>query len=224
MLQTGAGIMFSRGHRIVRVPYDCCLPMIFDGEEFTMGVRAWTNGYDLYAPCKSFTYHPYNRKKRPPLFWENKDDGRAMKSQNRIKKILGMPLPPGQENNYDDTDIERYGLGKSRSFAKYLKVFGIDLVTKEIYNHCAEAFAGILHDRLHAYLRPNKRGINYEYVFIPSEHQDEDTEDEEGDDENVNKPKRKQSYLNVANKKESKKKMGDEDSGMRDVEVLEEDA
>ena len=32
----------NKGHRIVRVPYDGHLPMIFDGEEFTMGARAWT--------------------------------------------------------------------------------------------------------------------------------------------------------------------------------------
>eukprot|EP00486_Rosalina_sp_Unknown_P012409 CAMPEP_0201585660 /NCGR_PEP_ID=MMETSP0190_2-20130828/124320_1 /ASSEMBLY_ACC=CAM_ASM_000263 /TAXON_ID=37353 /ORGANISM="Rosalina sp." /LENGTH=69 /DNA_ID=CAMNT_0048032039 /DNA_START=1 /DNA_END=206 /DNA_ORIENTATION=+ len=69
--------------------------MIFDGEEFSMGVRAWTSGYDLYAPSKSFTYHPYNRKKRPPLFWENQDGGRSLKSQNRIKMVLGQALSPG---------------------------------------------------------------------------------------------------------------------------------
>jgi hypothetical protein len=55
-----AGVSFSRGHRIVRVPYDCCLPMIFDGEETSMAYRMWTHGYGedeswivlgLYVPC-----------------------------------------------------------------------------------------------------------------------------------------------------------------------------
>ena len=93
-----------------------------------------------------------------------------------------------------------------------MAVFGIDIEKKEIYNHCAEAFAGILHDRLHAYLRPNRRGINYEYVYIPSEHQDDDDEDDKGEgDDDLNKPKRKKSYLNIANQKEAKKKIaGDE--------------
>merc|ERR1712194_404268 len=67
----GAGISFSRGHRVLRVPYDCCLPMIFDGEEFSMAVRMWTWGYDFYTPRSSIVAHPYHRKKKPPLFFSN---------------------------------------------------------------------------------------------------------------------------------------------------------
>lgn len=196
------GIVFSRGHRIVRVPYDCCLPMIFDGEEFTMGVRAWTNGYDLYAPARSFTYHPYNRAKRPPLFWENQDGGRSKRSQNRIKKILGMPLDQGQEDNYDDTMLERYGLGTYRDFELYLKVFGIDLETKKVHRHCNDAFSGALHDRLHAFLRPNRRGINYDYVFIPGDHEDKDSGRDAG-----GRDKRRKKYLDVKERKKPKKRI-----------------
>ena len=43
-----AGFSFARGHRILRVPYDWHAPYIFDGEEMSLGVRAWTWGYDLY--------------------------------------------------------------------------------------------------------------------------------------------------------------------------------
>merc|ERR1712204_69895 len=115
----------------------------------------------------------------------------------------------GQETNYDSTQIERYGLGKQRKFETYLKVFGIDLETKQVYNHCPEAFAGILHDRLHAFLRPNKRGINYENVFVAEDAKNED--DERGNDEGENKkPKRKKSYLNVKEQKEPKRKIGDD--------------
>eukprot|EP01084_Bolivina_argentea_P056809 103905_1 len=205
----GAGIMFSRGHRIVRVPYDCCLPMIFDGEEFSMGARVWTHGYDLYAPYKSFAYHPYNRKKRPPLFWENQDGGRSQKSRNRIKKVLGMSLSRGQENNYDETDIDSYGLGTQRSFDLFLHVFGINLETKKVYNHCPEAFAGILHDRLHAFLRPNKRGINYQYVYVKEEEEDavEEVVLPAVQQKQKQKQKRKQSYLNVDQKQKKKKKI-----------------
>ena len=34
-----AGFSFSRGHRILRVPYDFYTPYVFDGEETSMGVR-----------------------------------------------------------------------------------------------------------------------------------------------------------------------------------------
>merc|ERR1712087_549750 len=98
--------------------------------------------------------------------------------------------------------------GKQRDFEMFLKVFGINLETKEIYNHCPEAFAGILHDRLHAFLRPNKRGINYQNVYVAEDTKGD--EDGEGEDENVEaksvKPKRKKSYLNVKDQKEPKRK------------------
>ena len=76
-----AGFAFSRGHFVLRVPYDPYLPMLFQvpldaegaantcfcahqpcrpplakymsvlqGEEISMGVRAFTHGYDFYAP------------------------------------------------------------------------------------------------------------------------------------------------------------------------------
>ena len=44
-----AGMSFSRGHFLHRVPYDGRLPMVFMGEEISIGIRGWTKGYDLYA-------------------------------------------------------------------------------------------------------------------------------------------------------------------------------
>lgn len=83
-----AGFSFARGHFTVRVPYDCCLPMMFQvhpnestsfiilnrnsqGEEIVIAVRAWTFGYDMYTPHNSVAFHFYHRKQRPPMFWEN---------------------------------------------------------------------------------------------------------------------------------------------------------
>jgi [Skp1-protein]-hydroxyproline N-acetylglucosaminyltransferase len=42
-----AGFSFARGHFVLQVPYDCCTPMLFQGEEIDIAVRAWTLGYDL---------------------------------------------------------------------------------------------------------------------------------------------------------------------------------
>ena len=36
----GAGIVFSRGHRVLRAPNDCCVPGIFNGEEFNVATRS----------------------------------------------------------------------------------------------------------------------------------------------------------------------------------------
>ena len=57
-----AGFSFSRGHFAVNVPYDPYLPMVFMGEEISMGVRAFTHGYDFYTPEKNVCFHTYVQK------------------------------------------------------------------------------------------------------------------------------------------------------------------
>lgn len=68
-----AGFSFSRGHFKVRVPYDAYQPMVFQGEEIAIGIRAFTHGYDLYAPKDSVVFHEYaeksSRRKKIHMFW-----------------------------------------------------------------------------------------------------------------------------------------------------------
>lgn len=72
-----AGYSFSRGHFVVNVPYDLYQPMIFQGEEMSIGIRGFTIGYDYYAMERSVCFHHYaigkNAKKRNKVkhFWEN---------------------------------------------------------------------------------------------------------------------------------------------------------
>ena len=58
-----AGFSFSRGHFAMNVPYDPYLPMVFMGEEISMGVRAFTHGYDVYSPEKNICFHTYVQHK-----------------------------------------------------------------------------------------------------------------------------------------------------------------
>lgn len=66
-----AGFSFSRGHRVLRVPYDFHTPYIFDGEEISMGIRAWTWGYDMYLMDRNIISHLYIPNGSPlrPVFW-----------------------------------------------------------------------------------------------------------------------------------------------------------
>ena len=72
-----AGYSFSRGHFVVNVPYDPYQPMIFQGEEMSIGIRGFSIGYDYYAPERSVCFHHYavgkNAKIRGKVhhFWEN---------------------------------------------------------------------------------------------------------------------------------------------------------
>lgn len=70
-----AGFSFGRGHFVVNVPYDFYQPMIFQGEEMSIGIRGFTIGYDYYAPQRSVCFHHYASKNADrnnvPHFWEN---------------------------------------------------------------------------------------------------------------------------------------------------------
>jgi hypothetical protein len=72
-----AGYSFSRGHFVVNVPYDLHQPMIFQGEEMSIGIRGFTVGYDFYAPERSVCFHHYAHGNKTPgrnkvkHFWEN---------------------------------------------------------------------------------------------------------------------------------------------------------
>ena len=72
-----AGWSFSRGHFVVNVPYDLYQPMIFMGEESSIGIRSFTYGYDHYAPQRSICFHTYANGKNAAArnkvkhFWEN---------------------------------------------------------------------------------------------------------------------------------------------------------
>eukprot|EP00471_Norrisiella_sphaerica_P011907 CAMPEP_0184500582 /NCGR_PEP_ID=MMETSP0113_2-20130426/45246_1 /TAXON_ID=91329 /ORGANISM="Norrisiella sphaerica, Strain BC52" /LENGTH=553 /DNA_ID=CAMNT_0026889003 /DNA_START=222 /DNA_END=1883 /DNA_ORIENTATION=- len=162
----GAGASFSKGHRIVRVPYDCCLSMMFTGEEISMATRMWTNGYDLYTFHHSVIYHQYLNSpgdKRPPMFWDNQSSHQndAQKSINRVKMLLGISQPPG---TYWDQDIEKYGLGDKRPVSKYFRLFGIDFARRIVKDNCPIVTSFQLHDKMIRHLRPDGKGIDYSNV------------------------------------------------------------
>lgn len=103
-----AGFSFSRGHFAVQVPYDQYQPMIFQGEEISIGIRGFTYGYDYYAPEKSILFHYYNhgkgeeKKEKVPKFWEHSDafEGVEEESKKRllgIIEMLGEPVPPKED-------------------------------------------------------------------------------------------------------------------------------
>jgi len=168
----GAGLMFNRGHRLKRVPYDCCLEQLFAGEEFSIAARAWTHGYDFYGPSEDFAFHPYNRpkKERPPTYlenWKDVDGGKKQASaKKRIRHILKMEeLPEHQRIPLNTDHIEEYGLGEKRELDDYLDVFSLELrVGAEEKNHCKDATRGVLHDNMHIFVRKNGRGIDFRYV------------------------------------------------------------
>ena len=167
-----AGFSFARGHFLINVKYDCCLPMVFMGEEISIGIRAWTHGYDLYAPQRSVLFHEYaqNSKRRGqvPKFWERggpdsqafqraKQQGNGGRSLKRLTALIGMA--PGT-TDYDKTLADVYGLGTKRDVQQFYDLFLIDVREKKAQPLCKFVEGGALHRQIHQkYVTPN--GIDY---------------------------------------------------------------
>jgi len=136
-----AGLSFARCHFEKRVPNDPSLPYIFDGEEFSRGLRAWTWGYDFYTPPRTVVGHAYNRPRKGQWSMVDGSDGPALASR-RLKLLLGL-APPAQPHRQPAAaadvgarvvDAERrsvqgsrYGLGPRRTAAQYRAFSRVDL-------------------------------------------------------------------------------------------------
>ena len=61
-----------------------------------MAFRHWTWGYDHYTFRSNLVFHPYNRPKPPPLFWENTGRDNHMDDANRaalrLQHLFGMVI------------------------------------------------------------------------------------------------------------------------------------
>lgn len=135
-----AGFSFSRSHATKRVPYDPHTAYLFHGEEFSRGARLWTHGYDFYSPSENFVLHHYGRKVRRPDTeggerW-NRGYKVLQKSGQRVKLVLHMQLDPKKPKEFDKDELEKYGLGKQRSWEQYLQFAGINLEKKKCEPRC----------------------------------------------------------------------------------------
>ncbi len=160
-----AGFSFSRGHFKLRVPYDAYQPMVFQGEEIAIGLRAFTHGYDFYAPRDSVVFHEYaersSRRKKIHMFWENTGHkGEGQRSLKRATSIIGM-APDVDPSAWDHSEIDKYGLGKVRPLDLFYKVFSIDVKERSAVQLCPFVKTGIMHKQFQKHLRPNGLGIDY---------------------------------------------------------------
>ena len=117
------------------------------GEEIALSMRAWTAGFDIYAPRKNWIAHQYRPGRMGlPKFWGSV--GRTFKrglgfsnrlqSQvvNRIKHLVGYPeitqsYLDGIGIGHILEEMEHYGLGTERTGAEYAEWANIDFVNKQ---------------------------------------------------------------------------------------------
>ena len=165
-----AGFSFSRGHFTVQVPYDGYQPMVFQGEEIGISVRAFTHGYDFYAPRDSVVFHEYavksSRRKKVHMYWENSQlhVGEGKKSLARGMSIIKM-APDIEDSKWDHSDIDRYGLGTVRPLDLYYKLFLIDTKKRSAVQLCPFVRPGRMHKDFQRFLREDGMGIDYTHLL-----------------------------------------------------------
>ena len=85
-----AGFMFAESRLIEDVPYDPHL--YFEGEETTLSLRLFTNGYDVFHIPKIPLFHCYvdysNLAKRPMHWNEDEDKNRTVKWNELVLKMI----------------------------------------------------------------------------------------------------------------------------------------
>jgi len=111
----GAGLSFAKCHFERVVPNDPGLAGLFDGEEFTRALRAFTNGYDIYVPHRPIVYHNYGEGTGVGAGqgWRGNGD----KSGQRLLKL---------QNGEISMDTDPFGLGKLRTVEQFQQFSGID--------------------------------------------------------------------------------------------------
>jgi hypothetical protein len=116
-----AHFVFARGQYLAEVPND---PYIyFYGEEITTAIRAFTWGWDVFAPGRHLLWHHWGVTATRVRHWEDHDDPAGQnpwqrleaQSRRRVRAFLTSP-PSG-----------RLGCGTIRTYAEYQSYVGLDL-------------------------------------------------------------------------------------------------
>lgn len=125
-----AGLLFAPGRFVRDVPYDP--RMYFSHEEITLAARAYTHGWDVFSPVRTFIYHYYHEPKKGEtraLHWQDRKDWDRLRTLSRQRYnylLAGIPA----ENSEALQEIEKYGLGSVRSLTEYEAFSGLDFKKK----------------------------------------------------------------------------------------------
>ena len=128
-----AGFFFATAKFLMEVPFDPYLPGVFMGEEIHLAMRAWTHGWNIYAPRHNLLAHQYRASKGFPHFGTSKLNNAMQKWViRRIKHIVGYPtdtqeLIKASGHGIVLDEIEHYSLGTTRSREEYFHLTNINL-------------------------------------------------------------------------------------------------
>ena len=87
--------------------------IISSGEEISVGVRAYTHGYDLFHPNETILWHYYT-KERAKHNYDHRDIAEELEQELSID-VIGSCL--GMDPNLNNLEFGEYGFGTKRSLA-----------------------------------------------------------------------------------------------------------
>ena len=124
-----AHFCFTLGQFCIEVPHD--ENYYFHGEEISIGVRAFTHGYDLFHPHKVLIWHEYERKGRVKQWdidkkWVDKNNS----SHLRNRKLFSMD---GEVYNPEEFGI--YGFGNERTLKDYEIYSGLKFSNRAVQQY-----------------------------------------------------------------------------------------
>lgn len=151
-----SGFFFCESYFLNELPYDPSLDYLFVGEEILHSARFYTHGWDIFTPTENIVYHEYTRKEKPKIWtdltYSDKD------ALQKVKYLLGLSKNPPPE--YIMNNVEKYGLGTTRSLSDFYNFAGIDIKSKTTFKN----FCRINNiDDTYVAPKPNKK--YYVYVF-----------------------------------------------------------
>jgi hypothetical protein len=114
-----AGYVFSPGKLVEEVPYDERIS--FMGEELCFAIRAYTRGWDIYAPNEMLIWHFYTRKDHPKI-WTPSDNRQRDVSWEAIEEFSKKI----QKNILTGKETGIYGIGNKNRYYQYQKMIGIN--------------------------------------------------------------------------------------------------
>lgn len=124
-----AHFAFSVGEFSLEVQHDPSY--YFHGEEITIAVRAFTQGYDLFHPHKIVAYHEYTREGRTK-HWDDSPNWNDtnIHTHQQVRKLLGI-----DNDSYFPGETVKYGLGNKRTLQEYERYAGIRFRDRSIQQY-----------------------------------------------------------------------------------------
>ncbi len=118
--------VFTLGRWNAEVPQDP--DHYYWGEEFSLTVRSFTSGYDLWVPSEIVVWHMLHRQSPPRRHWEKGQDVVAAKNRVAFEKLRRLLY-----DTSGGSGLGPYGLGTARTLRDYEIYAGFDLANKRAH-------------------------------------------------------------------------------------------